>query len=134
MERRLHPRYPARWRVTLLCQCHRDMQQRVFDGITSDVSLGGMCIYSSHNLCASREMETILTIPSLHTGGTPHRLKIRVRASHTVLVGELDAFRTGVQFLGMSEADRQCLQHHLEVRFGCYAIGKYQPISDAVSA
>ncbi len=110
------------------------MQQKVFDGITSDVSLGGMCIYCSHNLCASREMDMILTIPALHAGGAPHRLRIRARASHTVLVGELDAFRTGIQFLSMSEADRQCLQHHLEVRFGCYAIGKSRPVGDAVSA
>lgn len=110
------------------------MQQKVFDGITSDVSLGGMCIYSSHNLCASREMQTILSIPPLHAGGTPHRLRIRARASHTVLVGELDAFRTGLQFLDMSEADRQCLQQQLEVRFGCYAIGNHPPVSDAVSA
>lgn len=122
MERRFHPRYPARWRVTLYCQCQWDRQQKIFDGITSDVSLGGMCVYCDHHLCAAREVDLILSIPSLHAGGAPHRLAIRARASHTVLVGELDVFRIGMQFLHMREADRQCLRHHLNVRFGCYAL------------
>lgn len=133
-ERRLHPRYPARWRVTIYCHCHRDMQQKTFDGLSSDVSLGGMCVHSHHNLCSSREMDLVLLIPPLHVGGEPHKLRIRAKASHTVLVGEVDAFRTGIQFVGMSDADRECLHHHLETRFGFYALGGSAPVESATAA
>ncbi|MDD3481579.1 PilZ domain-containing protein [Azovibrio restrictus] len=122
-DRRQHPRYPARWRVIIHCHCHRDMQQKAFDGLTSDISLGGMCIHSSHNLCTSREMDLTLLVPPLQVGGKHHQLKIRARANHTVLVGEADVFRTGIQFVGISEPDRECLKHHLETRFGFYPIG-----------
>lgn len=99
------------------------MQNKTFEGLSSDVSLGGMCVHSPHNLCSSREMDLVLLIPSLHVGGRPHQLRIRAKASHTVLVGGVDAFRTGIQFVGMNDADRECLRHHLETRFGFYALG-----------
>ncbi len=99
------------------------MEQKTYDGVTSDISLGGMSLHSSHNLCTSREMDVVLRIPPLQAGGPIRQLRIRAKATHTVLMGEADVFRTGIQFIGISEADREYLRQNLEQRYGGYKLG-----------
>jgi hypothetical protein len=121
-ERRQHPRYPARWRVTVHCDCQHKNEAATLHGTTGDVSLGGATIHTKHNFCAQKDVLVILDIPPVHAGGRMHHLQIRARTTYTVLDGSLNLFRSGLQFLHLTEHDHHLLEQHLESRFSAFPI------------
>ena len=117
-ERRSHTRYPARWAVQILCPCQKTGEHTLIKAKTQDVSTGGLCILSKHNICGTRTFSLEIYVPPLITGGEHITLAYDARTTYTVYDNRLLGFRTGITFTRIERATMEFLRGHLMQRFG----------------
>lgn len=126
-DRRQHPRFPASWRIRIICICRETGERTVIEGRTRNISAEGACVFSEHNLCPDKEFIVELSVPPLLSRVPVTITQIEARSRFSVLSSEQDGFRTGVEFLRLQQQDKLVLDRLLEAHHGTQAIKRRSP-------
>ncbi|HLP67019.1 MAG TPA: PilZ domain-containing protein [Rhizobium sp.] len=115
-DRRKHSRFPACWRVRIICLCDGTDEREVIEGRTCNISVAGICVLSQSNLRSGKTFQLELSVPPLNPGAGSRLAQLQGRACFTVLTS--NGFRTGIEFVAVSSEDRRTLEHHLKAHHG----------------
>lgn len=117
-ENRRHPRFLARWHVSILCIDGQNLANGGLRAVTRDVSLGGISICGDHNFRQGCELGLCLHVPALQNGGKNTVIALMGAVMHTIYNSSEMAFRSGVRFTAFCSSDGKAfLSHNLENRF-----------------
>ncbi|KAF0813140.1 hypothetical protein IGB42_02540 [Andreprevotia sp. IGB-42] len=113
-EARGETRYLVNWKVAIIYQ---DTEQRLsFRGRIFDISKSGFSLHSEHSLPVTDKVTVLISIPPMATGQPPKVIEVKSRVIYTVLSGEFNMFRTGVQFGQFKGDSKQFLDRNLAGR------------------
>ncbi|SMC29756.1 PilZ domain-containing protein [Andreprevotia lacus DSM 23236] len=113
-EARGETRYLVNWKVAIVYQ---DADQRLsFRGRIFDISKSGFSLHSEHSLPVADRVTVLISIPPMATGQAPKVVEVKSRVVYTVLSGEFNLFRTGVQFGEFKADGKQFLERNLAGR------------------
>lgn len=113
-EKREHQRYLVNWKVAVVnAKAGKD---HVFHGRARDISLGGLCLLSDHNLAFSNSVRVLIAVPPHSPKHPPHVLEVRSKLAYTVLEQGGRHFRIGISFLEFKGDGRRFLEKRLAER------------------
>ncbi len=113
-EKREHQRYLVNWRVAVVNA--KGGQDHVFHGRARDISLGGLCLLSEHNLTFSKPVRVLIAVPPHSPNHPPHVIEVRSKLAYTVLEQGGRYFRIGITFLEFEGEAKRFLEKRLAER------------------
>jgi c-di-GMP-binding flagellar brake protein YcgR len=112
-EKREYRRYLVNWKVAVVNE--KAGKDHIFHGRARDISLGGLCLLSDHNLNISNAVEVLIAVPSHSPGHPAHVVEVRSTLAYAVLENGGN-FRIGVTFLEFKRDGRLLLEKRLSER------------------
>lgn len=113
-EKREHQRYLVNWKVAVVNA--KGGKDHVFHGRARDISLGGLCFLSEHNLTFGNPVRVLIAVPPHLPNRPPHVLEVRSKLAYTVLEQGGRLFRIGITFLEFEGEARHFLEKRLAER------------------
>jgi hypothetical protein len=113
-EKREHQRYLVNWKVAVVNA--KGGNDHVFHGRARDISMGGLCLLSDHNLNFSNSVRVLIAVPPHSPQHHPHVLEVRSKLAYTVLEKGGRHFRIGITFLEFMGDGRRVLEKRLAER------------------
>ncbi|MDR3430082.1 PilZ domain-containing protein [Silvimonas sp.] len=107
-------RYLVNWRVAIV---YPDSEERLSFRVRAfDISSNGLSLHSDFSLPTSDRVTVLISIPATNAGQRPKIVEVKSRVVYTVLSGEFNVFRTGVQFVEFKRDGKALLRQTLAAR------------------
>lgn len=113
-EKREYKRYLVNWKVAVVNE--KGGQDHTFHGRARDISLGGLCLLSDHNLNISTAVRVLIAVPSHSPSHPAHVVEVRSKLAYAVLENGGKHFRIGVTFLEFMRDGLHLLEKRLSER------------------
>ena len=113
-EKREFKRFLVNWKVAVVNA--KAGQDHVFHGRARDISLGGLCLMSDHNLNIRNSVRVLIAVPPNSPNHSPHVVEVRSKLAYTVLEKGGRQFRIGITFLEFKGDGRLVLEKRLAER------------------
>jgi len=113
-EKREFKRYLVNWKVAVVNE--KSGQDHVFHGRARDISMGGLCLMSDHNLNIRNSVRVLIAVPPNSPKHPPHVVEVRSKLAYTVLEKGGKQFRIGITFLEFKGDGRLMLEKRLAER------------------
>jgi hypothetical protein len=120
-EKRESPRYPMRWKVSIVYDHVED--HPTFHGVTHELSVSGLSLLTDHNIFTDETITVLLAIPPKHQGARNKVIEARARMAYTVHSAGHDQFRIGLEFKQFKDGARAILETSLKERAVAYSAG-----------
>lgn len=117
-EKRAHPRFLVNWKVVVMNEINGKRQ--FFHGRASDISMGGLCLLSDHNLLFAKPITVLVSVPPSSAKYKPHVIDVVSKITYTVLAHDVRQFRIGIRFLKFKEGDKRYLERYFAERFDAF--------------
>jgi len=118
-EKRSDPRFLVNWRVVVVNE--RDGKKAFFHGRAHDISMGGLCLLSDHNLSFNNSVTVLISVPPDSAKQKPYVVEVRSRIVNTVLASNIRQFRIGIRFVNFKDGDKRFLEQYLAERYDVFS-------------
>ena len=105
-------RHTARWRIVIVTDAGREAFGR-----TADIAVGGAAVYLEVYLQPQTEGTLMLEIPARPDVVARQVIQTQCRVVYSVHDAKVGRFRSGLQFMQMSDEDRKALQNAFAAYF-----------------
>jgi hypothetical protein len=109
---RSHERLLVNWRMAIVYEGGKG--KKTFFGRAHDLSMGGVSIYTDHNIFFEESVILLLAVPPLIMGRRERILEIHSQMVYTVLTRR--GFRVGLKFLGFKPGEKKLLEERVNIR------------------
>lgn len=111
-ELRTHERLLVNWRMAIVYEGGKG--RKTYFGRAHDLSMGGVSIYTDHNIFFEESVILLLAVPPIIMGHKERILEIHSQMVYTVLTRR--GFRVGLKFLGFRPGEKKLLEDRVNIR------------------
>lgn len=118
-EKRSAPRFLVNWKVVVMNE--NNGKREFFHGRARDISMGGLCLLSDHNLVFTDSITVLISVPPDSVKHKPYVIEVRSKISNTVLANNVRQFRIGIRFIKFKDGDKRFLEQYLTERYDVFS-------------